>query len=84
MQLECQMADMDILGKEVRGIHEHEIGYNKNNELQYRGRLAELKNLEFVNSKNDLLEAMQCISQTNKGPLSQYPSAGCSIKWKSS
>ena len=51
---------------------------------QYRGRLAELKNLEFVNSKNDLLEAMQCISQTNKGPSSQYPSAGCSIKWKSS
>ena len=31
------------------------FGYNKNNELQYRGRLAELKNLEFVNSKNDLI-----------------------------
>ena len=58
------------------------FGYNKNNELQYRGRLAELKNLEYVNSKNDLLEAMQKIAQTNKGPSSQHPSAGCSIKWR--
>ncbi len=58
------------------------FGYNKKNELQYRGRIALMKNLEFVDEKNDLLEAMIQISQTGKGPNKQYPSSGCSIKWK--
>ena len=60
------------------------FGYNKNEELNYRGRLSEMKNLEFVNDKNELLEAMIMISKTNKGPLEQYPSSGCSIKWRNS
>tara|TARA_B100000700_G_C14739471_1_gene712297 strand:- start:270 stop:824 length:555 start_codon:yes stop_codon:yes gene_type:complete len=59
------------------------FGYNKNLELQYRGRLRELKNLIPVKKgDSDLLKAMTKISETNKGPVDQVPSAGCSIKWK--
>ena len=59
------------------------FGYNKNLELQYRGRLRELKNLIPVRSgESDLLKAMKQIGETGKGPESQIPSAGCSIKWK--
>ena len=59
------------------------FGYNKNLELQYRGRLRELKNLIPVRSgESDLLRAMKQIAETGKGPESQTPSAGCSIKWK--
>ena len=59
------------------------FGYNKNLELQYRGRLRELKNLVPVRSgDSDLLKAMKQIAETGKGPESQTPSAGCSIKWK--
>ena len=58
-------------------------GYNSNDELQYRGRLCELKNLKYTkNSRNELLIAMTEISKTGKGPLNQNPSVGCSIKWK--
>ena len=59
------------------------FGYNKNLELQYRGRLRELKNLVPVrNGESDLFKAMKQISETGKGPEQQTPSAGCSIKWK--
>ncbi len=59
------------------------FGYNKNLELQYRGRLRELKNLTPVREgESDLFKAMRQISETNKGPDNQIPSAGCSIKWK--
>ena len=61
------------------------FGYNKNLELQYRGRLRELKNLIPVREgKSDLLKAMKQIAETGKGPENQTPSAGCSIKWKNS
>ena len=59
------------------------FGYNKNLELQYRGRLRELKNLIPVrDGDSDLLKAMKQIAETGKGPESQIPSAGCGIKWK--
>ena len=59
------------------------FGYNKELELQYRGRLRELKNLVPVREgESDLFKAMKRISQTGKGPEQQTPSAGCSIKWK--
>ena len=58
------------------------FGYNKNLELQYRGRIKELKDLKPVNSgKSDLYKAMKKISETNIGPQEQIPSMGCSIKW---
>ena len=59
------------------------FGYNKNLELQYRGRLRELKNLIPVrDGDSDLLKAMRQIAESGKGPESQIPSAGCGIKWK--
>ncbi len=59
------------------------FGYNKNLELQYRGRMRELKNLIPVrDTESDLLNAMKQIYETGKGPKNQIPSAGCSIKWK--
>ena len=58
------------------------FGYNKNLELQYRGRIRELKDLKPVrDSESDLLKAMKMVAKTNKGPKEQTPSMGCSIKW---
>ncbi len=58
------------------------FGYNKNNELQYRGRIRELKNLKPVrNNISDLRTAMELIAKTGKGPKKQIPSMGCNIKW---
>ena len=59
------------------------FGYNKNLELQYRGRFRELKDLKPVkNDQSDLMLAMQEILKTGKGPKNQIPSMGCNIKWK--
>jgi len=58
------------------------FGYNKNLELQYRGRIRELKELKPVKSgDSDLFEAMKQVSETGKGPVNQVPSMGCNIKW---
>ena len=58
------------------------FGYNKNLELQYRGRIRELKNLKPVsNGDSDLKIAMKMIAKTQKGPDDQIPSMGCNIKW---
>ena len=58
------------------------FGYNKNLELQYRGRFRELKNLKPIkNGDSDLLVAMKKIAETEKGPENQIPSMGCNIKW---
>ena len=45
------------------------FGYNNKLELQYRGRVQELR------------EAMEQISNSAKGPQKQIPSMGCNIKW---
>ena len=58
------------------------FGFNQDKQLQYRGRIFELKNLEIVNNKNELLDAMKTISKYKTGPEKQFPSIGCSIKWK--
>tara|TARA_Y100001970_G_scaffold244036_1_gene309799 strand:- start:502 stop:1056 length:555 start_codon:yes stop_codon:yes gene_type:complete len=58
------------------------FGYNKNLELQYRGRFRELKNLKPVlGGKSDLVSAMELVAKTQKGPIDQIPSMGCNIKW---
>ena len=58
------------------------FGYNKNLELQYRGRIRELKDLKPIRSgESDLYKAMKQISETSIGPKDQTPSMGCSIKW---
>ena len=58
------------------------FGYNKDLELQYRGRFRELKNLKPIkNGESDLKLSMRMIAQTQKGPDKQIPSMGCNIKW---
>ena len=59
------------------------FGYNKNLELQYRGRFRELKELKPIKEgDSDLFTAMKLISETKNGPKDQIPSMGCNIKWK--
>ena len=58
------------------------FGYNKNLELQYRGRIRELKDLKPIKSgESDLFKAMRLIAKTGNGPKNQIPSMGCNIKW---
>ena len=58
------------------------FGYNKNLELQYRGRISELKDLKpITKGDSDLKVAMKLVATTGKGPDKQVPSMGCSIKW---
>lgn len=60
------------------------FGYNKDLELQYRGRLdASGKKAASNNSRRELFEAMRQIAETGNGPQEQLPSMGCSIKWTS-
>ena len=58
------------------------FGYNKDLELQYRGRIREMKNLKPIGTgDSELKKAMKMIAKFNKGPNEQFPSMGCSIKW---
>ena len=58
------------------------FGYNKDLELQYRGRFRELKDLKPINDgESDLKTAMKMVAKTNRGPDQQVPSMGCNIKW---
>jgi peroxiredoxin len=58
------------------------FGYNKNLELQYRGRIRELKDLKPVfKGDSDLRTAMKLVAKSEKGPKNQIPSMGCNIKW---
>lgn len=58
------------------------FGFNAGLELQYRGRLDDSRKEAAPGSPNELLAAMRQIVQTGRGPESQTPSMGCSIKWK--
>ncbi|MGI9355185.1 MAG: thioredoxin family protein, partial [Rhizobiaceae bacterium] len=62
------------------------FGYNRDGELQYRGRIDECRpgaSAEQIASRTpELLNAMLQIAKTGEGPREQVPSAGCSIKWK--
>ncbi|MGV6850614.1 MAG: thioredoxin family protein [bacterium] len=59
------------------------FGYNKNLELQYRGRFNESrKQAASKDARRDLFLAMQLVAETGVGPEEQIPSMGCSIKWK--
>ena len=58
------------------------FGFDKNLELQYRGRFDESGMKQLATSKHELLEAMQEIAQKGKFSGQANPSIGCSIKWK--
>ncbi|NKB51385.1 MAG: redoxin domain-containing protein [Rhizobiaceae bacterium] len=62
------------------------FGYNRNLELQYRGRIDDCRpgaTQDQIDSRStDLLNAMRQIGETGEGPRDQIASAGCSIKWR--
>lgn len=59
------------------------FGFNRNLELQYRGRLDESrKETAQEGVRRDLFEAMKQVAETQHGPADQIPSMGCSIKWR--
>ena len=59
------------------------FGFNADLTLQYRGQLdASRKQAAAPDVRRDLFEAMKQIAATGIGPAEQYPSIGCSIKWK--
>jgi len=60
------------------------FGFNRDLELQYRGRLdASGRNAGPSDLRRDLFEAMKLVAETGQGPKDQIASMGCSIKWKS-
>ena len=60
------------------------FGFNRDLELQYRGRLdASGRNAGPSDLQRDLFEAMKLVAETGQGPKDQIPSMGCSIKWQS-
>lgn len=59
------------------------FGYNKDLQLQYRGRFdASRKEAAALDARRDLFEAMKQVAETGRGPQQQTPSMGCSIKWR--
>lgn len=57
------------------------FGFNRNFELQYRGRFDESRKETAPQSTRDLFYAMKLIAETGQGPKEQVASIGCSIKW---
>jgi len=59
------------------------FGYNREGELQFRGRLdGSGRNASPDDAPRELIDAMAEVAKTGKGPEVQTPSIGCSIKWK--
>ncbi len=59
------------------------FGFNNQGQLQYRGRLDDKRMEEQPDGRvKELVNAMERIAQTGEGPKEQYPSMGCSIKWR--
>jgi len=50
--------------------------------LQYRGRLDDAGIKGGTQRTPELLDAMRQIAATGTGPRVQFPSMGCSIKWR--
>lgn len=57
------------------------FGFNNLGELQYRGRLDDARMIEPSVRISELVNAMELIARTGKGPTEQIASMGCSIKW---
>ncbi len=57
--------------------------YGPSRRLLYRGRIDDNWQDEFKVTKMDLRESIECALEGRPVPSKQYPSMGCSIKWKS-
>jgi peroxiredoxin len=58
------------------------FGFDRNLELQYRGRLDASRTALVADARRELFEAMCLIAETGRGPAEQIASMGCSIKWR--
>ncbi len=59
------------------------FGFNGALELQYRGRIDDAgMNPATPQTRHELLDAMRTVAATGRGPQEQWPSIGCSIKWR--
>ncbi len=59
------------------------FGFNRTLHLQYRGRLdSGVINSKEKNINRELFNAMNKINSDGVGPLEQFNSFGCSIKWR--
>ena len=59
------------------------FGFNRDLDLQYRGRLDESgRDPGPAGARRELFEAMRMVAETGRGPKKQVPSMGCSIKWR--
>ena len=59
------------------------FGFNNKNILCYRGRIdSGVMNSDNSNVDRELFNAMIKIKNEGQGPIKQYNSFGCSIKWK--
>lgn len=58
--------------------------YNANRTLKYRGRFDETRpGMGAAAHGGELKSALDQILESGEGPEKQYPSIGCSIKWRS-
>lgn len=58
-------------------------GFDTNGVLQYRGRVDSAgPNEAKPDTRRELLDAMLAVTEGRKTPDEQFPSMGCSIKWK--
>lgn len=78
------LVDEDqLVGKQYDAICTPDFfGFNSNGELQYRGRLDDARMEDASNRVPELVNAMRMIAETGHGPKTQFPSMGCSIKWR--
>ncbi len=58
------------------------FGYDAQLHLRYRGRLDAGRKEPVEDAPRELLDAMRRIAQGRSPAEPQYPSLGCSIKWK--
>lgn len=59
------------------------FGFNADGLLQYRGRLDSAANKEETpQTTHELVDAMRRIADIGADPHQQFPSMGCSIKWR--
>lgn len=78
------LVDEDqAIGKQYGAICTPDFfGLNGKGELQYRGRLDDAGMGDASNREPELVNAMRMIAETGRGPETQFPSMGCSIKWR--
>ncbi len=58
------------------------FGFDAQDGLQYRGRIDDAPMKPDQAHVRELREAMLSVAETGHGPSDQYPSIGCSIKWR--